>query len=196
MIFAAFIIVLPLSPPVRGIPDEPLWTLDWVGVAVFLGLFAAAIDAARKRRPGLWIVAAIALLGLGFTPFNPGSTVLFAYACALVPWFVGGDARRTARVVGVILATFSAEVWLAALPLRFWLFTLGWSVIATMSYLWVVNMMLSMDRLAKMAERERIARDLHDVLGHTLSLITLKAELAGQLGGPSSTSDASSLSTS
>jgi two-component system, NarL family, sensor histidine kinase DesK len=184
MIFAAFIIVLPLSPPVRGIPDEPLWTLDWVGVAVFLGLFAAAIDAARKRRPGLWIVAAITLLGLGFTPFNPGSTVLFAYACALVPWFVGGDTRRTARVVSVILATFSVEVWLAALPLRFWLFTLGWSVIAAVSYLWVVNMMLSLDRLAKMAERERIARDLHDVLGHTLSLITLKAELAGQLLGP------------
>jgi hypothetical protein len=36
MIFAAFIIVLPLSPPVRGVPDEPQWTLDWVGVAVFL----------------------------------------------------------------------------------------------------------------------------------------------------------------
>ena len=37
------------------------------------------------------------------------------------------------------------------------------------------------ERLAKTAERERIARDLHDVLGHTLSLITLKAELAGKL---------------
>ena len=32
-----------------------------------------------------------------------------------------------------------------------------------------------------MAERERIARDLHDVLGHTLSVIVLKAELAGRL---------------
>jgi two-component system sensor histidine kinase DesK len=33
------------------------------------------------------------------------------------------------------------------------------------------------------AERERIARDLHDVLGHTLSVIVLKAELAGRLLG-------------
>ncbi len=32
-----------------------------------------------------------------------------------------------------------------------------------------------------MAERERIARDLHDVLGHTLSLIILKSELASKL---------------
>jgi len=30
-------------------------------------------------------------------------------------------------------------------------------------------------------ERLRFARDLHDLLGHTLSLITLKSELAKQL---------------
>jgi len=35
--------------------------------------------------------------------------------------------------------------------------------------------------LAKLAERERIARDLHDVLGHTLSVVVLKSELAGKL---------------
>lgn len=36
-------------------------------------------------------------------------------------------------------------------------------------------------RLAKVAERERIARDLHDLLGHTLSVIVLKSELAQKL---------------
>jgi two-component system, NarL family, sensor histidine kinase DesK len=36
-------------------------------------------------------------------------------------------------------------------------------------------------RLAVTAERERFARDLHDLLGQTLSVITLKAELAGRL---------------
>jgi two-component system sensor histidine kinase DesK len=36
-------------------------------------------------------------------------------------------------------------------------------------------------KLAVAAERERFARDLHDLLGHTLSVITLKAELAGRL---------------
>ena len=36
-------------------------------------------------------------------------------------------------------------------------------------------------RLAATAERERIGRDLHDLLGHTLSLVALKSDLAGKL---------------
>jgi two-component system sensor histidine kinase DesK len=36
-------------------------------------------------------------------------------------------------------------------------------------------------RMAVIEERLRMARDLHDLLGHTLSMITLKSELAGRL---------------
>jgi two-component system sensor histidine kinase DesK len=36
-------------------------------------------------------------------------------------------------------------------------------------------------RLAVAEERQRFARDLHDLLGHSLSVIALKAELAGRL---------------
>jgi two-component system sensor histidine kinase DesK len=39
------------------------------------------------------------------------------------------------------------------------------------------------EHMATIAERERISRDLHDLLGHSLSLIALKAELAGKLAG-------------
>ena len=37
------------------------------------------------------------------------------------------------------------------------------------------------ERLSAEAERERIARDLHDLLGHTLTLITVKLDLARRL---------------
>jgi two-component system sensor histidine kinase DesK len=43
------------------------------------------------------------------------------------------------------------------------------------------------DELARLAvadERLRFARDLHDLLGHSLSVIVLKSELAGKLAGP------------
>jgi two-component system sensor histidine kinase DesK len=36
-------------------------------------------------------------------------------------------------------------------------------------------------RLAVNDERNRFARDLHDILGHTLTVVTVKAELAGRL---------------
>ncbi len=42
-------------------------------------------------------------------------------------------------------------------------------------------------QLAKVAERERIARDLHDVMGHSLSTIALKAQLAEKLGNAGNT---------
>jgi two-component system, NarL family, sensor histidine kinase DesK len=37
------------------------------------------------------------------------------------------------------------------------------------------------DQLALMAERDRVARDVHDVLGHSLTVVTVKAELAQRL---------------
>ncbi len=36
-------------------------------------------------------------------------------------------------------------------------------------------------QLALISERDRFARDLHDILGHSLTVITVKAELAGRL---------------
>lgn len=37
------------------------------------------------------------------------------------------------------------------------------------------------ERLAVVAERERVARDVHDVLGHSLTVMTVKSELAERL---------------
>jgi two-component system, NarL family, sensor histidine kinase DesK len=42
------------------------------------------------------------------------------------------------------------------------------------------------ERLTQEAERERIARDLHDLLGHTLTVITVKLDLARRLLSPDS----------
>ncbi len=54
-------------------------------------------------------------------------------------------------------------------------------IIYTASYVKLRMAQDEIEHLAKVAERERIARDLHDVLGHTLSLIIVKSTLAGKL---------------
>lgn len=37
------------------------------------------------------------------------------------------------------------------------------------------------EQLAVVGERERVARDVHDILGHSLTVMTIKSELAGRL---------------
>ena len=60
-------------------------------------------------------------------------------------------------------------------------YSVGYAVVLGAGNTYAARQAFAAERLAKMAERERIARDLHDVLGHTLSVIILKAELAGKL---------------
>ncbi|MGP4039784.1 sensor histidine kinase [Gracilibacillus sp. D59] len=59
-------------------------------------------------------------------------------------------------------------------------------VIRILNQSWEMNMQLhrankEIERLVKNAERQRIARDLHDTLGQTLSMITVKSELVERL---------------
>jgi two-component system sensor histidine kinase DesK len=75
---------------------------------------------------------------------------------------------------------WQAMVWMPAVS-----FIVGLVVnVEALSHQRDAALQLSQDevrRLATTAERERIGRDLHDLLGHTLSLITLKLELARKL---------------
>jgi two-component system sensor histidine kinase DesK len=95
------------------------------------------------------------------------------------------------RYVGFIVLAAGVETWLLDLSPVFLAIT---TIVATMvglSNIYFRQMDLKsrelkasqaeVERLAAMAERERIARDLHDLLGHTLSSVALKAELARKL---------------
>jgi two-component system sensor histidine kinase DesK len=94
---------------------------------------------------------------------------------------------RDAYVAIVALATitfglgiFSGMAWLA-LPTA----AIGlWATAFVRQVAAVAELRSAREELARLAvseERLRFARDLHDLLGHSLSLITLKSELAGRL---------------
>jgi len=145
----------------------------------------------RNGPPLLANVAAMTLLGVIFAPVNPGAVCFFIFAAGHAAWT--GPPRHALAVIGVILAVISLTVLAFGLPFPFWLIASAFSATVGGAYVQFAQVSQANDRLrvaqqeverlAKVAERERIARDLHDVLGHALSVVVLKAELAAKLLG-------------
>jgi two-component system sensor histidine kinase DesK len=164
------------------------WSFDVLGAAIFLVLYWG-IFLLERPRP-LVHVGGMLLLGVSFLPYNTGGCTFFIFAAAMVPFMVSTQTRAIAGL-GVIAAVAAIEGFL----LRVSGWELFWAAVFPM-FIGAGNIFFAernrmnrklrkaneeIENLAKVAERERIARDLHDVLGHTLSVITLKSELAGKL---------------
>src|SRR6202167_4301771 len=130
------------------------------------------------------------LLGLGFGPFNEGACTFFVFAAAFAPYAVETQ-WAALKLLAVVLAVAAAEWWLFHLSGWFLFYGGGLAMGVGCGNIYFAQRERANNRLqkaneeiehlAKVAERERIARDLHDVLGHTLSVIILKSELAGKL---------------
>jgi len=165
-----------------------IWLVDLAGAAVFLVLYLGLF--AIEKPNTLVHIGGMVLLGLLYQPINSGACTFFIYAAAMLPFCVD---TKTAAVIG--LATIGAIGGIEGLLLHINNWTLFYSAIFPMiigagnTFFAERNRMNhklrkaneEIEHLATVAERERIARDLHDVLGHTLSVITLKSELAGKL---------------
>ncbi|MGH9421817.1 MAG: sensor histidine kinase, partial [Thermoanaerobaculia bacterium] len=161
--------------------------LTWFATAIFTIIYLAGYRVSGNRI--LYIIGAITLLGVAFIPVNEGAGALFIFAAS----FAGsaGGVRRAFTIIGVVLLVLLADVLIIGLSPLLWWWAAFFTVVigAVNAYFAQVgraNTRLRMaheeiEHLAKVAERERIARDLHDVLGHTLSLIILKSELASKL---------------
>jgi two-component system sensor histidine kinase DesK len=190
MIFTIYILYLPASLYRAGGGTPTDWVCVSVAVVVFLALVAIAIVSWQRRRPFLRVVFLLTLLTFAFSHRTTSAMIFITFAAALVPWAVKGDILRT---VWLVLALVAVEYFIGAwnlmlqpdtaiAQLELWWVTVPiFTTLSTAGYLWAVRMSLRHLALAKLAERERIARDLHDVVGHTLSLITLKCELAARL---------------
>jgi two-component system sensor histidine kinase DesK len=163
------------------------WALTLAGIAAFLPLYFWGYWLEGRRI--LWPIGGILAIGMAFAPFNWGASVFFIYAAA----FIGEIAEPGigVRYLAGLLAILGAESWLLNLPPYFWIPAAVFSALIGGVDIHAaqrrrVNRKLRMaqeeiEQLAKVAERERIARDLHDLLGHTLSVIILKSELASKL---------------
>jgi len=155
--------------------------------ALFLVMFHRVYY--RDRTQVIWNALGIAVLGFAVTPFNPGAQGYLIYACAFLAFY--GTSREAARNMIIVLVLYSEEWlwldfgWITLISAILVGFAVGFmNINFARKHERDAQLMLSHDeirRLAAVAERERIGRDLHDLLGHTLSLITLKSELANRL---------------
>ncbi|SER75519.1 two-component system, NarL family, sensor histidine kinase DesK [Lentzea xinjiangensis] len=165
--------------------------VDWALVAVVVVAFVPMYVLAW-RRPELvrrWCLVPTVVLGALVTPFNTGAAVLFVYAAA----FAGlAESRRVAMRwffgLSALICVF-AVVSTVPMPYRLW------GLLPSLIFLWLVGVLqvewsererdaeelrirtARVEHLATLAERERIARDLHDLLGHTLTAIVVRAQL-------------------
>jgi signal transduction histidine kinase len=191
-----------LDPPGPAYPG-PAWVAWLAGAAVGLPL------AVRRRRPlpvlGTVLLAAVAATAVGavgagalWATFLPAAVASYTVAVRLpaVP--------ATAALAGALAVPAAAIPWFYAgatlpptavraseVPLR-WPVELGITATAVL-LAWASGRVVRLRRRAGAdaarrlateavaAERLRIARELHDVIGHSMSLIAVKATVANHL---------------
>lgn len=190
IVWLAFI-VFPLGNAIgkNGTPLEQILVIG--GATVFVACYVALVLHWRghPRAPVPLLVFAVMLaVSAALTIWQAsGWGFLFTYcaACAALVTAAGFWAVVACAVLaGVCTAAGGAD---GGTVIGFVASSAGVGMLMlVMRDLRVRNMELNEARaeLADMAvaeERERFARDLHDLLGHSLSVIALKAELAGRL---------------
>jgi two-component system sensor histidine kinase DesK len=164
------------------------WLATGVGTLIFLALYFSFF---RLKRPWHLVnVGLMLLVGLIYAPFHYGAATFFIFAASFIPFAVETEGAAAGLLV-LEAAIVSLEFWILHLSLGYWFWACPFALVIGAGNIFfaqkkraVCKLQMAnqeIEHLAKVAERERIARDLHDVLGHTLSVIILKSELAGKL---------------
>ncbi|HSS07879.1 MAG TPA: sensor histidine kinase [Rhodanobacteraceae bacterium] len=163
-----------------------------VSIAIFLPVYFRCYWLTGWKQ--LAHLACIAGLAFALVPFNKCAHTYLIYAAIFLP-FSGLPLRISLLLIVGGIALYTGELALLGVPTQAIAIIIGVTLIVSVAVcaantahrekrLRQAELKLSHDeirRLAAFAERERIGRDLHDLLGHTLSLITLKSELAARL---------------
>ena len=174
--------------PVFIFSDRHLdYLLTILSTFIFLLLYFLTYRSNAKK--GLVCIAGIIFLGTVMAFITPTACSLFIFAAGFCGRFQ--NHKHSLSLLAAILCWIAAVSWLFRFDLYFYLPGIVFSLIIGLTNIYYAALAVKnkeirlsqqeIQRLAKVAERERIARDLHDLIGHTFSVLTLKADLAGRL---------------
>ena len=183
---------------VQAVPEHSHGVAAVAGYAV-IGVFCAwwlfAIGVARSATSGQrWVLyAVLAALSLAELPFaHETAFVMWIYLTVMTVVVLGSRAIRVvpALTLVALVVTLAVPSWhdglgtavdiAAPIPVVA-LITFGMLQVFRGNQA-LADARAELARLTVENERTRIARDLHDLLGHSLTTITVKAGLATQLG--------------
>lgn len=165
-----------------------VWMEFGVFYAAFLILYYLVGELTGRRQTVAFVL--FFLIVFLYFPLNPQAYAMFIYPFATLCLFI--NRLRTlflvliAMMVGVVAETrylgrpysTAENILLVCVVLGLGNFAFAWQ---TRTDLLLERANSEIERLSQEAERERIARDLHDLLGHTLTVITVKLDLARRL---------------
>ncbi len=182
---------VPAVPALTGDPRLPFaWGPTLLSLLIFLPFFVLGFSRRASGVAAIVSVAGMIALGCGLLRWNAFSNTYIIYAATLIAhqrlsllwrWLL--LAAVLVLYTGLLLA-FHVPAFVAAITAMISIAAFIGNHYQAERERKRAELRLSHDevrRIAAFAERERIGRDLHDLLGHTLSVIALKAELAGRL---------------
>ncbi|MGN9756504.1 sensor histidine kinase [Streptomyces sp. SD31] len=183
----------PVGDLLHGGHSDGVVVLGWIGLVAFVAWYFALIFRTGRGESNGVVLGSLAVLATQSTvlalTLGREWLVLFVYVAissgAALPFHL---ARWTIPAVSALLTGIALAVPGGASFLAGLLFPalLGGFSMTGVRELIRTTMELrearaTVAQLAANEERLRLARDLHDLLGHSLSLITLKSELAGRM---------------
>ncbi|WP_037604481.1 sensor histidine kinase [Streptacidiphilus rugosus] len=192
-VYLGYLLFVPAQPYFSPRPAWWEWPLA-VGVCAATAVLYAVKLLRGPDARHLWTaIVPMAAVGTAATPFNTNASVLFVYAAAVVGDTLSWREARLWFAALTVLDSAAAAVSRVPMPYRLWGFASATVLI------WVIGLLelrqrdrrqewenqrlrtAQVELLATLAERERIARDLHDLLGHSLTAVVMRAQLTKEL---------------
>jgi two-component system sensor histidine kinase DesK len=181
-----------LVVPLVSVLREPS-SMRWLGILGLLVLAVAYVVTLREAK--LWVLVAAIVISIPLVaPIGPKDLSTWAWigggAAGFAPLLLSGVWRWLAAIGAVVLSGLvAAFVGHYYTTYQMIAVAVGATIIAMAGLpMWFAGLLAqaragreAQAELAVSEERLRFARDVHDLLGHRLTVIALKSELAGRL---------------